>query len=100
MGHKSICLSCKIAFSNGNDPDTPALQICPLCSGKMTAVNQKFKPPKKTDIKGWKVVAFLVGNGFTFNPAYQKIGNNVFLKANYPKTLGEAEEFIKLYKER
>lgn len=100
MGHKSVCLSCKIAFSNGNNADNPVLQICPQCNDKMIQVNQKFKPPKKTDSKGWKIVTLLIENGFTFDSVYQQIDRNVFLKVNYPETLAEAEEFVKLYKER
>jgi len=100
MGHKSVCLSCKVAFSNGNDFDSPVMQTCPQCSGKMIAVNQKFKPPKKSDLKGWKIVSLLVENGYTFDSAYSEIAKNVFLKVSYPKTLSEAEEFIKLHKER
>lgn len=66
----------------------------------MVAVKQKFKPPGKSDTKDWKIVTLLIENGFTFDSAYNEIAKNVFLKGHYPKTISEAEEFIKLYKER
>lgn len=64
----------------------------------MILVNHKFKPPKKQDTVGWKLVKLLLDNGFRFNPVYTRIDKNISLRVNHPKTLEEAKEFIKLYK--
>lgn len=57
----------------------------------MPVVSQKFKPPKKTDLKSWEVVAYLLENGYTFYSAYDKDGRHI----PYPKTLEEAMEFVR-----
>lgn len=63
----------------------------------MIFVNQKFnKPPKKTDTKAWKVVELLLENDFLFQSVYENKDKSWEL-VKYPKTLEEAQEFIKKY---
>ncbi|MFP9116974.1 hypothetical protein ACLI08_04200 [Flavobacterium sp. RNTU_13] len=71
---------------------------CTKCGDVMILVHHKFKPPKKGDVAGWKLVKLLLDNGFRFRPVYTRIDKNILLKVNYPKTLEEAKEFIKQYK--
>lgn len=97
MGYKNICLKCRTSYSKGNDYENQTESNCPHCSTKMILVNQKFKPPKKSDTKSWKMVKLLVENGFKFQTVYEHIEKGIYLKINYPNNLTEAEEFIKKY---
>jgi hypothetical protein len=64
----------------------------------MAIVHHKFKPPRRNDLKRWKLVELLVKNGFLFQPVYEKIGVAIYLKVDYPKNLIEAKEFVEKYK--
>lgn len=99
MGYKNICVSCRVAFSEGGDytlfnKDKP----CPKCNEKMVLVGEKFKPPKHSDIKQWQIVKYLVENGFFFKSVYTKVERGVWEIIPYPQTLIEAEEFVMKYK--
>ena len=96
MGYKNVCTYCKTSFSKGMDYNNLSTSTCPECKNQMILVNHKFKPPKKRDNQGWKLVKLLLDNGFRFNAVYTKVDANLFLKVCYPKTLDEAKEFIKL----
>ncbi len=98
MGYKNVCLDCKISFCIGNDFANLIESNCPNCSTKIISVNQKFKPPKKSDAKAWKTVRLLVENGFRFQSVYEPIQKGVYLKVNYPNTFAEAETFVKKHK--
>ena len=70
-------------------------------------LNQKFQPPKKSDIKSWEVVKFLYENGFTYQHVYKDISKSLRVDANssenyvdYPTTMREAIEFVETYKEQ
>lgn len=69
------------------------LSKCTKCEEVMILVHHKFKPPKKSDISGWKLVKLLMDNGFRFDAVYSN-----YQRMQYPKTLEEAEDFLKLYK--
>lgn len=69
----------------------------------MILLPHRFRPPKKSDEKGWELVRFLVNNGFPFQHVYQEGVNEYFSKTSdnyipYPKNLKEAKEFIIKYK--
>lgn len=97
MGYKNVCLSCRISFSEGGDYNLfNKERECPECKRRMIFVNQKFKPPKKTDTKAWKVVELLLENSFVFQSVYEK-EDKVWIPVKYPKTLEEAQEFVKKY---
>ena len=73
--------------------------LCPDCGVKMIKVNHKFKPPKKSEIKKWEVVKFLLENGFI----YQHIYDNSDKKPpylEYPEDLKNAIEFANIYKDQ
>jgi hypothetical protein len=53
-------------------------------------LSRRFKPPAKSDLAGWRKVEYLVHHGFYFQS---------FGFARYPKTLAEAREFVKKYKQ-
>lgn len=94
MGYKNVCLNCRIAFSSGMDYNDVRESKCTQCNEQMILVNHKFKPPKKADVAGWKLVRFLVEEGFRFGGAY----DNDQVRVQYPKTLEEAKEFVKNHK--
>jgi len=94
MGYKNVCLNCKTAFSTGMDYKEIKSSKCTKCVEAMISVSHKFKPPKKSDISGWKLVSFLIENGFRFDSA----NDESYKRVQYPKTLEEAKEFVRLYK--
>ena len=93
MGYKNICLNCKISFNQGTDFDKIFLSNCTTCGSAMTQVDQKFKPPKKNQIKKWEVVNILIQNGFRYDRIYD---NNETIK--YPEKMNEVKIFIEKYK--
>ena len=97
MGYKNICLESRTSYSKGSDFENHIESNCPQCGLKMILVNHKFKPPKKSEVKKWKMVKLLVENGFKFQAVYNLIEKGMFLKVNYPKDVNEAKDFIKKY---
>ncbi|RFZ91794.1 hypothetical protein D0C36_10090 [Mucilaginibacter conchicola] len=69
----------------------------------MKLLPHRFRPPGKTDLKGWQMISFLIENGFKFQHIYQ-VGKNELSKTRhdnytpYPKNMREAREFIVQYK--
>jgi len=105
MGHKKVCLDCKLSlnrnFDNGSDVSYP----CPECSKPMILLPHRFRPPKKMDENGWKLVRLLIENGFYFQHIYRD-HSSAYHKRNtedyvpYPTNLRDAKEFIEKYKEQ
>jgi hypothetical protein len=95
MGYKNVCLNCRTAFSTGMDYYEIRISKCTSCEEMMTLVNHKFRPPKKSDTSGWKLVKLLMDNGFRFDAVYKN-----YQRMPYPNTLEQAEEFLKTYKSR
>ncbi len=96
MGYKNVCINCKRVESLGTDHDNFRTGNYPECSNEMIFVNHKFRPPKKTDAKAWKVVSFLIINGFEFQPITDDSG--CYIK--YPESMKEAESFVTKYREK
>ena len=94
MGYKIVCLTCRKAFSIG--PDYLKPEKCSECGGSYLSYNHKFKPPKRDNLKAWKLVGFLNEHGFTYQHVKENDGNYV----EYPKTLDEAKEFVVKYKKQ
>ena len=94
MGYKNVCLNCRRVESLGTDFTDFHTGDCPECSTPMCFVNQKFRPPKKTDDKSWAVAALLISNGFT----YYTIRDGNGMAVAYPTTIGDAERFIQMYR--
>ncbi len=100
MAHKKVCLKCRISFSISTNSEIENIKVvnCSHCNEKMAIVHHKFKPPKRNDLKKWKLVELLVKNGFLFQSVYEQISVGVFLKVDYPKNLIEAKEFVEKHK--
>lgn len=95
MGHKAVCIPCRVSFSQGNDAESHISDKCPQCGGSMILLSQKFKPPKKKDDEKWEVVALLIEKGFHYSSAYRKLEDNLFVRADYPEKLRDVEDFVK-----
>jgi hypothetical protein len=69
----------------------------------MLILPHRFRPPKKTDSKGWQLTGFLIDNGFPYHHIYQ-VGKSELVKYRYnnyvpyPKNMRDAKEFIEQYK--
>ena len=53
MGHKKVCLDCKISFNREFDNGLELTYPCPECGKSMTLLPHRFRPPKKTDENKW-----------------------------------------------
>lgn len=99
MGYKKVCFTCRKAFSIYlNEAETTNL-TCPECGNPSTILNQKFKPPRREDVKQWEVAKFLSDNGFTYQNVYREIGPGVKQQIAYPKNMEGAKEFVRASKE-
>ena len=85
-----ICIACRKSFKR---PHGIELKRCPQCSGEMVRLSRKFKPPKNSDVEAWRVVEYVVNAGFSYESIHIENGQ----QARYPKTIKEAEEFVRLY---
>jgi len=101
MGFKIACLTCRKAFSN-NLGWKHSFGKCPECGDKYVYFNHKFRPPKRNDLKQWKVVKYLSENGFNYqhvNDKYVKLRQyGYFIYAEYPKSMQQAKEFVNKFK--
>ena len=103
MGHKSVCLNCRKAFNQGTDYENRVESNCPECGQLRISMPHRFRPPKKSDLKKWEVIKFLVEQGFK----YQHVFKDITLKngsedysnyASYPENMDEAKLFVEKYK--
>ena len=63
-----------------------------------TIFNHKFRPPKQSDIKKWKLVEYLKNNGFVYQHILKEAEPGSFQEVSYPTTIEEAKEFVLKYK--
>jgi hypothetical protein len=59
-------------------------------------LGRHFRPPKRNDDAQWAKVEYLIQNGFAFHKVYDDENRHV----PYPKTLAEAKQFVKKYKDK
>jgi len=84
MGHKKICLDCRLTLNREFDDGSTEMKYpCPKCQQQMILLPHRFRPPKKSDEKKWKAVEYLINQGFR----YEKVGKTV------PENLRDAKEF-------
>ena len=93
MGHKLICFKCRKSFSIGTDYSVEHSNVCPNCGNAIILVDQKFKPPKKSDEIQWEVVRYLVEHGFKYQHVEMEGGQFI----SYPDAIKEAVEFVRKY---
>lgn len=92
------CFACRKGFKRaalarvGDAADDPA--PCPECGRPMADMGLDFKPPKRTAVEHWEVLAFVYGRGFAYNscgcdgPGYR------------PSRWVEVPGFLELHKSR
>lgn len=101
MGYKKVCLECRKAFSLGTELTNKSNLTCPECGNQATLFNHLFRPPKRDDIKKWKVVEFLKNQGFIYQHIYIEYSTSGCSgQLQYPETMAEAKEFVKTYKDQ
>jgi hypothetical protein len=66
-------------------------------------VPHRFRPPKRNDLKKWKVAIFLNVNGFLYEHVYEsiyKVKDITIIEgfAKYPENMLDAKEFVEKYK--
>ncbi len=88
-----VCFTCRKSFKG---PDSPELRLCPQCKNEMVQLSRKFRTPKNTDAEAWRVVEYVVNAGFFYESIHLEGGK----QARYPKTMREAEEFVRCYADR
>ena len=103
MGHKKVCIDYKLTSNRDFNSGTDLTYPCPECQKSMMLLPHRFRPPKKTDIKGWQLVKLLTDNGFYFQHIYQEGSGELFGKltdnyVSYSKNLREAKEFVITHK--
>jgi hypothetical protein len=96
MGYKMVCLNCRKSFSAGRDYHIT--EKCQECGSAFVFYDHKFRPPRKNDLKAWKLVGFLYEHGFTYQHVYKDLSIYHWSKpenhADYPESLEEAKEFV------
>ena len=105
MGYKAVCLNCRKAFNLSSDYTGHVPEMCPECSGQLLLFNHKFQPPKQSDIKAWKVVAFLYEHWFNYQHVQKEMPFDALrnmpengLYEEYPTNLRDAKVFVEKYK--
>lgn len=94
MGYKNVCVNCRISLSEGTNYELfNTNKTCPTCKSKMYFVNEKFKAPKKSNDKEWKIIEYLLLSGYDFRNLY--CGHEQCIYFEFPKNLQEAETFIR-----
>jgi len=105
MGYKAVCLNCRKAFNLSSDFTLHAPDKCPECSGRLAMFNHKFRPPKQSDMKAWKVITFLYIHGFNYQHIQKDIPIDIMknmIESNryeeYPSNMKDAKQFVEKYK--
>lgn len=105
MGHKKVCLDCRECLNLAASDYTVNNYTCAKCNRQMIILPHRFRPPKKSDDKGWELVDFLIKNGFPFQHIYQEGSSDFFKKPTdnyvaYPENIRDAKEFVLKYKDQ
>lgn len=105
MGHKKVCLDCRICLNRDFDPGSGLNYPCPECGKPMKLLPHRFRPPKKSDDKKWETVKYLIESGFNYQHIYKSVitKNGVTSYENYaeyPDNIRDAKEFVLKYKDQ
>jgi predicted RNA-binding Zn-ribbon protein involved in translation (DUF1610 family) len=107
MGHKKVCLNCRLTFNRDFDDGTENKKYpCPKCGHEMILLPHRFRSPKRSDDKKWQIVEFYIKNGFYYQHIFEE-GQETSYHYNrkipyveYPQNLRDAKEFVEKYKEQ
>jgi predicted nucleic acid-binding Zn-ribbon protein len=92
------CLKCKRTFKR-EYAAFDYYKKCPHCGDRAYQLDERFRPPKKSEDEQWKKVGLLIRRGFYFQKIYDKKGD-MWLRVKYPGTLREAKTFVEKYKDQ
>ena len=95
MGYKNLCIECRKVYNMGTDNARIKHADCPNCKNPMILMTHRFRPPKRQDESAWKVVRYLIENGFYYQHIYDE--ETVSTYVPYPNTMIEAKEFVNKY---
>jgi len=87
----NVCFLCRKSYKK---PKSDEPRLCPESGKELTPLSRKFSAPPKTTIEEWKVVEYLVSQGFRYYTIRVENGQ----QAKYPKTMKEAVEFVRTYR--
>ncbi len=94
MGYKKVCFYCKKTFNIPKGSKEIINLSCLNCGNKMSILNHKFRPPKRSDTKQWQLVEFLKNNGFIYQHVFEEAEGGGYKNVPYPNNLIEAKEFV------
>jgi len=78
MGHKKICLKCRVVFNRDfDDGSTKQKYQCPSCRSEMILLPHRFRPPKKSEEHKWKTIEYLLDKGFRYEHTYFAVPENL-----------------------
>lgn len=106
MGYKKVCFNCQSSFSEGNELTIQQKGVCQNCGHETILLHHKFQAPKKSETRKWKVVEFLVENGFNYQTYWEPMlteEGKVFGAKAYgrlPETMQETKDFLEEYKRK
>ena len=103
MGHKKVCLECRLTLNRPFDPGSELPNPCPTCGKTMTLLPHRFRPPKKSENKKWDAVRFLIEKGFFYQHIYETIStkngsSTSQISVEYPDNIRDAKDFVEKYK--
>jgi len=103
MGHKKVCVECRVTLNRPFDIGSDLTYACPECGKVMILLPHRFRPPRKSDDKKWEVVKFLINNGFYYQHIYEIVETKSRITSRqnyvaYPENIRDAKEFVELYK--
>ncbi|GAB2576685.1 hypothetical protein GCM10027168_07000 [Streptomyces capparidis] len=58
------CVSCRVSFKQHAHPKRE--HVCPNCSQPLICAGHDFAPPPRRDVRGWSVVAAVLGEGLRY----------------------------------
>jgi len=87
----NVCFNCRKSYKK---PKSTEPRSCPECGKELIQLSRKFSAPRKAAIEEWKVVEYLVSQGFLYYTIHLEDGQQV----KYPKTMKDAIEFVRTHK--
>lgn len=91
----NVCFQCRKTFKK---PVSDEPRKCPQCGLPLIALSRKFSAPRSNEVEQWQKIKLLVDHGFFFQSVYERRLDGLQYRAQYPKSLAEAQEFVIKFK--
>ncbi|MFF5898930.1 hypothetical protein ACFY8O_23820 [Streptomyces argenteolus] len=59
-----VCVPCRLSFKR--HADRSRVHPCPTCARPLVSAGHDFAPPRRRDLRGWSVVAVVLGAGLRY----------------------------------